>query len=176
MIRHLPAILVMLTLLFCNTFLSAQTAFPFSSVHGSTKEPLDIHVKDENGQKSFLATHMPQGKIYLVNVWATWCGSCRSELRAVQKVYCDWADAYDVEFIAISIDTPTDHSKIFSLAEKMGWDFKIFHDEYGYLVGELGVSRLPRMFLVDQQGHIVYEPTGHSATAFKKLEKMMRSL
>lgn len=163
-------------LLFCTCHITAQSAFPFSSVHGSTKEPLDIHVRDENGQKSYLETHMPQGKLYLVSVWATWCRSCRSELRAVQKVYCDWADDYDVEFLAISVDTPTDHPKIFALAKKMKWDFKILHDEYGYLVGELGVSLLPRMFLVDRKGHIVYEPKDYSTTALKKLEKKMSSL
>lgn len=158
-----------------NVVLS-QDPFPFTSVHGSTKEPLTIHVKNENGEKSFLQEHMPKGKIYLVSVWATWCGSCRGELRAMEKVHCDWSDEYDFEFLAISIDTPTDHPKIFSLANKMDWNFKIIHDEYGYLVGELGVSKLPRMFLVDQKGNIVYEPKGYGSSALKRLEDKIQAL
>ena len=163
------------TILFLTiNVLMAQNAFPFNSVHGRTKEPLQIHVKNEVGEKSFLSSHMPKGKVYLISVWATWCGSCRVELKALQKVHCDWLEEYDFEFIAISIDAPNDHHKIFSMANEKGWDFKIIHDEYGYLVNELDVSLLPRMFLVDQNGNIVYEPKGYSQSALKKLEERIK--
>ena len=165
------------TILFlCLNILMAQSAFPFNSVHGSTKEALKIHVKNEAGEKSFLSTHMPKGKIYLVSVWATWCGRCRGELKALQEVHCRWSEEYDFELLAISIDTPTDHPKVFSMASRKGWDFKVMHDEYGYLVRELEVSALPRMFLVDQKGNIVDEPKGYSASALKSLEEKIRAL
>lgn len=167
---------IIVFLLLCANILLSQTVFPLSSVHGSTKEPLKIHVKDEAGHKSFLEAHMPKGKIYLVSVWATWCGSCRSELKAIQKVHCDWAQENDFEFIAISIDTPNDHSKIFAMANKTDWNFKIIHDEYGYLVRELEVSKLPRMFLVDQNGNIVYEPKGYGSRELKRIGEEIRAL
>lgn len=154
----------------------SQNVFPFNSVNGSTKEVLKIHVKDERGNKSFLAAHMPKGRIYLVSVWATWCGSCRGELKAIQKVHCDWSEENNFEFLAISIDTPTDHPKIFAMANKMGWDFKIIHDEYGYLVRELDIFKLPRMFLVDQKGNIVYESRGYSTSELNKLEEKIKAL
>lgn len=153
-----------------------QNAFPFRSVHGTTKDSLDIHVKDGVGDKSYLVSHMPKGKIYLVSVWATWCGSCLSELRALQKVHCDWSENYDFEFIAISIDAPMDHPKVFKMANRTDWNFKVIHDEYGYLVRELDVSRLPRMFLVDQSGNIVYEPKGYGSRALKELEARIKGL
>jgi len=156
--------------------LISQNAFPLNSVHGSTKEALEIHVKNETGHKSFLKTHMPKGKIYLVSVWATWCGPCRSELNALQKIHCKWSEEYDFEFIAISIDKPTDHPKIFKMANSMGWDFNVIHDEYGYLVRELNVSKLPRMFLVDQNGNIVYEPQGYSKSQLQKVEEKIKTL
>jgi len=109
----------LVTILFLSlTALTAQNPFPFNSVHGRTKDSLQIHVKDEMGHKSFLSTHMPKGKIYLVSVWATWCGSCRSELKALQKVYCEWNEEYDFELLAISIDAPNDHPKIFRMAKQ----------------------------------------------------------
>jgi len=168
--------LITTILVLCTNLLISQTAFPLNSTHGSTKAPLKIHVKNEVGEKSYLAAHMPKGKIYLVSVWATWCGPCRSELMALQKVHCDWSEKYDFEFIAISIDTPTDHPKIFRMANKTDWNFKILHDEYGYLVRELDISRLPRMFLVDQKGNIVYEPKGYSTSALKKIEEKIKSM
>lgn len=168
---------VLTTILFlCINSLMSQNVFPLNSVHGSTKKALKIHVKNELGKKSFLEAHMPKGKIYLVSVWATWCGSCLRELRALQKIHCDWSEKYDFEFIAVSIDTPTDHPKIFSMANKVDWNFKIIHDEYGYLVHELDISALPRMFLVDKKGNIVYEPKGYSSSALKHLEEKIKAL
>jgi len=163
-------------LLLCFNTIISQRAFPHNSIHGSTKDSLRIHVKNEAGEKSFLSEHMPKGTIYLVSVWATWCGSCRGELKTMQKVHCDWLEEYDFEFLAVSIDTPTDHPKIFNMANKMNWDFKILHDEYGYLVKELGVSLLPRVFLVDQKGNIVYEPKGYSPKALNKLKERIKTL
>ena len=169
-------ILITSILFLCINVLMAQSAFPFNSVHGSTKEPLKIHVKNEIGEKSYLEAHMPKGKIYLVSVWATWCSRCRGELKALQEVYCNWSEEYDFELLAISIDTPTDHPKVFDMAYKKRWDFKVLHDEYGYLVKELEVSALPRMFLVDQKGNIVYEPKGYSKSALRQLEERIKAL
>lgn len=112
----------------------------------------------------------------MVSIWATWCGSCRSELNALQRVHCDWSEKYDFEFLAISVDTPTDHAKIFKMVNKKDWNFKVMHDEYGYLVGELGVSAIPRMFLVDQSGNIVYEPKGYSSRELNKIEDKIKTL
>lgn len=166
----------LLVCLLISATLTGQQAFPFNSIHGSTQEAVKIHIKNEIGDKSFLETHMPKGKTYLVSIWATWCGSCRGELRAMEKIHCDWADQYDLEFLAISIDTPTDHTKVFSMADKMNWNFKIIHEEYGYLLKELDIFRLPRMFLVDRDGNIVYEPNGYSTSALKKLKEKIASI
>jgi len=154
----------------------SQDSFPFNSVHGTTKEPLKIHVRNEVKEKSFLSAHMPKGKIYLVSVWATWCGPCRSELNALQKVHCDWSEKYDFEFLAISVDTPTDHHKIFAMVNRTDWNFKTIHDEYGYLVRELDISKIPRMFLVDRKGNIVYEPKGYNAKELERLEEKIQAL
>lgn len=158
------------------SLLMSQAPFPFSSIHGSTKEALSIHVKNERGEKSFLKAHMPKGKVYLVSVWATWCRPCISELHALQKVHCEWSQEYDFEFVAVSIDAPNDHSKIYRMANKTDWNFKILHDEYGYLVRELEVSKLPRLFLVDQKGNIVYEPRGYNMKALQKIEEKIKNL
>jgi len=162
-------------MLYMNPLVS-QSSFPFHSVHGSTKKALEIHVKNELSEKSYLSSHMPKGKIYLVSVWATWCGPCRSELNSLQKVHCDWTEKYNFEFLAVSVDTPTDHPKIFSMANKTDWNFKIIHDEYGYLVRELDISAIPRMFLVDQSGIIVYEPKGYSSRELNKIEEIIKAL
>ena len=169
-------IILSLILILSTRVLISQSGFPLTSVNKSTNEALNIHVKNELGEKSFLAAHMPKGKIYLVSIWATWCGSCRSELKAIQRVHCDWSEAYNFEFIAISIDAPKDHLKVFTMANKTDWNFKVIHEEYGYLVRELDIFDLPRMFLVDQKGNIVHEAKAYNRSALEKIEEKISTL
>ncbi|QLI82218.1 TlpA family protein disulfide reductase [Chitinibacter fontanus] len=55
------------------------------------------------------ATKQWQGKMLIVNYWATWCGPCRIEMPemvALQKQY-----ASKVQFIGIAIDEPSPTSQ-----------------------------------------------------------------
>jgi len=175
-LQNLTRILFIIILL-CNAgAIISQTAFPLNSTHGTTKAPLQIHVKNELNEKSFLSSHMPKGKIYLVSIWATWCAPCLRELRTLQKVHCDWSEQYNFEFLAISIDAPKVRPKIFEMVNNTDWNFKVLHDEYGYLVKELDISNIPRMFLVDQKGNIVYKPTGFHPSELARIKDKIAAL
>jgi len=45
-------------------------------------------------------------KLYVVNLWATWCAPCVKELPAFEKVAAEY-DKSKVEFIMISLDFPS---------------------------------------------------------------------
>ena len=45
------------------------------------------------------------GKVIMVNFWATWCPPCRSEMPAFNKLYADYKERGFV-IIGIAIDTP----------------------------------------------------------------------
>lgn len=48
----------------------------------------------------------PENKLFVVNLWATWCGPCVSELPLFQKIAPDY-DTSKVRFILISLDFPS---------------------------------------------------------------------
>ena len=50
------------------------------------------------------------GKLYVINFWATWCGPCITEIPHFEKVAKEFPDA-KVEFILASLDFPSELEK-----------------------------------------------------------------
>ncbi len=100
------------------------------------------------------------GKILIVNFWATWCPPCRKEIPefiAMQEEY----GAQGLQFIGIAID---EAQKVQDFADEMGINYplligaddaieaaKAFGNRYG---------ALPYSAIVDRQGRIVHVERG----------------
>lgn len=46
-----------------------------------------------------------QGKLLVVNLWATWCAPCRAEMPAFSRLQDKYADK-GVQFVGITLDSP----------------------------------------------------------------------
>ncbi len=62
----------------------------------------DLTLEDRNGKKVNLEKF--KGKVLVVDFWASWCGPCRAEIPKLKKIYEDYKDNKNVEFVSISID------------------------------------------------------------------------
>ena len=52
----------------------------------------------------------PDNKLFVVNLWATWCAPCVKELPGFEKVASEY-DGSKVKFIMISLDFPSEVEK-----------------------------------------------------------------
>lgn len=153
-----------------------QEMFPVSSTHSSTKEKVDIKVKSIDGKSHLLKDLLAGDKLHVVSIMASWCGPCRTELDHFQKIHKEWAEEYNTDIIAISIDKPTDTSKLFDLVAKHEWDMQIVHDEMGYTARELVIFGIPQTFLVNTKGEIVYRSKGFKINLVDKFEREIKKL
>ena len=95
------------------------------------------------------------GRPTLVNVWATWCPTCKAEHAELIKI----AETSDLQMIGINykderfkaIDWLTEHGNPFD---------KVLEDPRGDLGIELGVYGAPETFILDSSGSIVYKRVG----------------
>ena len=92
-----------------------------------------------------------QGKVVLIDFWASWCAPCRQEAPALEQVYREYAGP-DVEFVGVNIwDLPGNAAQYiadFSLTYPSGVDAD------GKIAIDYGVKGIPEKFFLDRQGII----------------------
>jgi len=135
--------------------------FSLNSTSSKLPSPLlgkmfpNIEAKDFYSDESVLLTDLFSDNISLVNVWASWCVTCRQEHQMMMKI----ANNKDLQLIGINYkDTRADGEKYL---EVMGNPFDVIvFDPSGKIGLDLGVYATPETFLVNQQGVILYKHIG----------------
>ena len=95
-----------------------------------------------------------KGKPYLLNVWATWCPSCKYEHPYLVKLAESGVPIYGVNY-------KDDTEKARKLLQDMGNPYSAnIVDEEGSLIMALGVYGAPETFVVDANGIIRYRLVG----------------
>ncbi len=97
-----------------------------------------------------LADHL--GKVVVLNIWASWCPPCVSEMPLLQRTHDDIEARGGV---VLGIDTQDASEDALKFLREKDIRFTSLRDrdrEYGR---ELGVSGYPETFLIDRKGRIV---------------------
>jgi len=127
------------------------------------KEPVKLDTIDAPGLKKVLRNK--SDKLYLINVWATWCGPCVTEfpdLIDINRMY----RKRDFEFISISADEPGKREKALQFLQKMEASNTnyIFNEDNKYKLIEAidpnWQGALPYTLIVEPGGKIVYAKDG----------------
>ena len=96
----------------------------------------------------------------VVNLWATWCGPCRTELPAFQEVS---VARPDVRFIGV--DIAEDPAKARDFLAELGITFDQFVDDRAALTDALGTASLPVTIVVGADGRVATEHIGPMSVA-----------
>lgn len=117
-----------------------------------------------------------KGRVVVVNFWATWCPPCIEELPSMQKLW-DQAHAGGLEILAVNLGEPPDRIRAFLDAFEPTLAFPILLDLEGEAFQAWGVRGLPKTFVVNKRGQIVYEAEGgrdmNSAHIRERLQELM---
>jgi peroxiredoxin len=135
----------------------------------------NFQLRDMNGQAVSLSDL--RGKIVLVNFWATWCGPCRIEMPAMERLYRTY-DRKDFEILAVSTDAQgVAVTRPFQQENQL--TFPILHDA-DFRVGlSYGARTLPMTFMVDRQGIVRQQIFGardwEAPEAHQLIQMLMKS-
>lgn len=140
------------------------------------KEVPAVDIKTLDGKTVNIQDYTQQGKITVLSFWATWCSPCKKELDAIADLYPDWQEAYDMQLIAVTIDTRRALAKVAPMVASKNWDYTVLSDVNQQLMNALNFQAVPQTFLVDKEGKIVYSHTGYIAGDEYELEKYIKAI
>lgn len=113
-------------------------------------ELTDLHVPGKT-----LDQRLFQGKVHLLNVWATWCPSCRDEHQDLMWL----AHKQDVSIIGLNYKD--DRAKALTWLKRLGNPYQVvIHDPKGTLGFDLGVYGAPETFVIDAKGTVRFRHVG----------------
>lgn len=139
--------------------LSLPDPGPVAAGDALKQAPADVRLNDLDGKPHGFADY--QGKLVVVNFWATWCGPCLHEIPALIKIQGDYA-AKGVQIIGPAVDDPED---VRAQAPKLGFNYPVLvGDSEGMLelMGRLGntAGALPFSVLIGPDGTILERQLG----------------
>ena len=125
---------------------------PTPALNAAVAKLMALDLPDTTGKSQPLAQW--QGKVLVVNFWATWCPPCRKEIPAFSAMSGKYRDK-GVQFVGISIDTPT-NVRDFQREHRVGYPLLIAEPSVVQLTESLGnaAQGLPFTVIVDKTGMI----------------------
>ncbi len=117
-----------------------------------------------------LALDSLRGDVVLLNIWATWCGPCRQEMPALERVYRKYRGR-GLRVVSVAVD---DHpgerqpdgrvvGAVSRFMERYGLTFPVALDPTGGTEASFETEYLPTTVLIDRDGVIRSKEVGAHA-------------
>lgn len=136
----------------------------------------DVNIETLEGESVNIKSFGENGKITIINFWATWCGPCKLELNNIADIYDEWQEDYNVELLAVSIDDSRNKAKVKSFVNGQGWDYVVLLDQNQDLKRAFNFQMPPYTVLTDQNGKIVSVHSGYKSGDEFILEDKIKAL
>jgi thiol-disulfide isomerase/thioredoxin len=113
-----------------------------------------------------------QGKVVLIDFWATGCAPCREALPHVKEIAKKFA-GQPLIVLSVSVDSDEQKWKEFVAQNEMTWPQYFDHGFAGSVAKSFGVRAIPHTFTIDADGIQQDEHIGDAAIE-GKLKKLIK--
>jgi peroxiredoxin len=116
-----------------------------------------------------------KGKIVVIKIWATWCGSCISEIPQLNQLVEKYKNDTNVVFLAITDDK---QEKIEAFLKRVPFDYQQIVDRKDIkLQFQPGMRKeIPKHMIVDQNLNIVFDESGDISNIAQALSEKIEVL
>lgn len=142
-------VLLLASVLAAGVHFLGDELFPVSV--GSKAPPIEGVTLDGSKRHKSLADY--EGKVVLLNVWATWCEPCRVEMPSIEKLHHEFGPR-GLAVVAISVDDPGAEQRILDFAKELNLSFEILHDPRQVTTRNYQITGYPETFIIARDGTI----------------------
>lgn len=115
-----------------------------------------------------------KGKVVLINFFATWCGPCRQELPKVRSEI--WNKHHsNPKFVMLTFGREHTWQEVEKFKQEQGFQFPFYPDPKRVIFDQFASQNIPRSFLLDENGKIIFMTEGFEESHFKELVKLIDS-
>jgi len=94
-----------------------------------------------------------RGDVILLNIWATWCIPCRTEMPSIEAVH-QALGPKGLKVVAVSVDNEGEEQKIRDFAREYQLSFEMLHDPTGSIEGIYRTTGVPETFVIARDGTV----------------------
>ena len=141
---------LLLSIFFKFNFLIAAEPLPFNNIvlH---KNPLQVsQVKFKDFDLKDIQINKNDGKIKILNFWATWCAPCKKEMPSLDKFQ---ARNKDILVFPINVDKPNKEKTNKFFKDLNIKNLQIYFDEELQLVKKFKLRGVPTTILINKNGY-----------------------
>ncbi|MEW6427073.1 MAG: TlpA disulfide reductase family protein [Thermodesulfobacteriota bacterium] len=143
------SVVLLLLLLLCIAGQAGAVTPPWE-IDGLKGAPAPaFSLADLDGRKQGLDDF--SGKTVLLNFWATWCGPCRAEMPALNRLAEKYRDR-GLVVVGVSVDQGPD--VVIAFLKKLQVSFPVLMDSDMAVTEQYKVYAFPTTFLIDAKGTV----------------------
>jgi len=124
---------------------------------GTTKA-IDFKLKNLSGEMVQLSSF--KNKVVVLDFWATWCGPCKASFPEMQQLVTKYKADTGVVFLFIDVWETKDPKNlkeiIATYMKDNNYSFNVLFDEKDAVVKNYKVEGIPKKFVIDKKGTIVF--------------------
>lgn len=100
-----------------------------------------------------------KGKVVMLNVWATWCHPCRTEIPELVALHKRYAER-GLEVIGVSVDAASADADVKQFMKDFSMDYSVWLDPTDRISTRFLLIGVPTTFVIDRGGILRWRKTG----------------
>ncbi len=130
-------------------------------------------MRSTSGESLGLHRLLRTDRATLVNIWATWCHPCATEMPELQRIYPD-LDRAGIDLVGISIDLETaEHVGEYIRSKEITYPIYVTDEAAMDTLYPRGDATVPLTLLLDGSGRVLEIHSGWSNASEKAIHGMM---
>ncbi len=113
-----------------------------------------------------------RGRIVIMEFWATWCGPCQQSSPSLDAIY----RRYRKQGVTVLLVNQGETAEEVSQWAERRFEAPILLDKKEEVGDRYGLTGIPRLFIIDQEGRIIYSRSGYGGGLEQDLAIILKGL